>query len=79
MKKLTNTSHSGAVSNREIRELVRGDREFLAECKSIEKKCKKKLKRVNILNGYVMTTYPDKYKEYEITGCSETQDIARKI
>lgn len=59
------TSHSGAISNIELQAIKDMECIALVEMKSIERKVKKKLHRVAIPKGYVLTTNPDKWKEID--------------
>jgi tetrahydromethanopterin S-methyltransferase subunit B len=66
MKKLTNANHTGVVTDIEKQKLLYSSQDLLEQVKKTEKKLKKKLKRVNTTNGYIMTTDPEKWDEYKL-------------
>ncbi|MBF0651302.1 hypothetical protein IR083_21010 [Dysgonomonas sp. GY75] len=64
MKKVTDTNHTGVISGIEKSEQLSSGQNLLKEVKKTEKKIQKKLKRVDTLHGYIMTTCPEKWEEY---------------
>lgn len=61
------TKHSGAISNVELQAIKERECKALVEIRSIEKKVKKKLHRIAVPKGYVLTTNPDKWIDYNKT------------
>lgn len=64
MKKQTDRTPAGAITDQQKQELVESGTLTLKSLKAKEKKLKKKLTRVKVLNGYAMTTDPEKWIEY---------------
>lgn len=64
MRKVSTTSKPGAITSTENKEIVNNSQKALECVKSAEKRLKRKLERIEVINGYVMTTNIDKWIKY---------------
>lgn len=64
MRKVSTTSKPGAITDTENKEIVNNSQKALDAAKSTEKRIKRKLKRIEVINGYVLTTDKKKWIKY---------------
>lgn len=64
MRKVSTTSKPGAITATENKEIVNNSQKALECFKSDENKLKQKLERIEVINGYVMTTNKEKWIKY---------------
>lgn len=64
MRKVSTTSKPGAITATENKEIVNNSQKALECVKSAEKRLKRKLERIEVINGYVMTTDKKKWIKY---------------
>lgn len=64
MRKVSTTSKPGAITATENKEIVNNSQKALDAAKSTEKRIKRKLKRIEVINGYVLTTDKKKWIKY---------------
>lgn len=64
MKIVSTTKKPGAITATENKEIVNNSQKALECAKSSEKRLKRKLKRIEVINGYVMTTDKEKWEKY---------------
>lgn len=64
MKVVSTTKKPGSITATENKEIVSNSQKSLECAKSDEKKFKRKLERIEVINGYVMTTDKEKWIKY---------------
>lgn len=64
MKVVSTTKKPGAITSTENKEIVNNSQKALECFKSDENKLKQKLERIEVINGYVMTTNKKKWEQY---------------
>lgn len=64
MRKVSTTSKPVAITATENKEIVNNSQKALDAAKSTEKRIKRKLKRIEVINGYVLTTDKKKWIKY---------------
>lgn len=64
MKVVSTTKKPGAITSTENKEIVSNSQKALDWAKSAENKLKRKLERIEVINGYVMTTDKEKWEQY---------------
>lgn len=64
MRKVSTTSKPVAITATENKEIVNNSQKALECVKSAEKRLKRKLERIEVINGYVMTTNKKKWEQY---------------
>lgn len=64
MKVVSTTKKPGAITATENKEIVSNSQKALEFVKSAENRLKRKLERIEVINGYVMTTDKKKWEKY---------------
>lgn len=64
MRTVSTTKKPGAITATENKEIVNNSQKALEYAKSAENKLKRKLERIEVINGYVMTTNKKKWEKY---------------
>lgn len=64
MKVVSTTKKPVAITATENKEIVSNSQKALECVKSAEKRLKQKLERIEVINGYVMTTNKNKWEQY---------------